>query len=130
MLRFVAVVFCAGALAGCAVQPEVRMVNIRTDGQAIRGNPALIQQFEIDKAVCEGEMSKANLGGTQFCRGVIDCAVQGQQRGQGLQVVGKGCMAEKGYIQVPEPEMEARLAEIRANQPKPPIAATPVKKKN
>ncbi len=60
-------------------------------------------------------MSRANLGGTQFCRGIVDCAVQGAERGQSLQVVGKGCMASHGYIQVPEPEMDYRLAEIRAN---------------
>jgi hypothetical protein len=111
------------ALASCAVQPPVKMVHIRVDGQSIRGNPALMQQFEIDRAVCEGEMTKANMGGTQFCRGMLDCAVQGQQRAEGMQVVGRGCMAQRGYMQVPESEMDERLAAIRANlkaaEPKP-----------
>ena len=128
-MRFATVVALALVLASCAVKPEVKMVNIRTDGQSIRGNPALVQQFEIDKAICEGEMSKANMGGTQFCRGIIDCAAQSQQRGQGMQVVGRGCMAERGYIYVPESEMEERLAALRANQPKPVAIASPVKQK-
>lgn len=128
MLRFAAVVACVLVLTSCAVKPEVKMVNIRTDGQSIRGNPALTQQFEIDKAICEGEVSKANLGGTQLCRGIVDCAVQSEQRGQGLTVVGRGCMAQRGYIYVPEPEMDERLAALRAAQPRPAVAAT--KKKN
>ena len=129
MLRIVVVVACALVLASCAVKPEVKMVNIRTDGQSIRGNPALIQQFEIDKSICEGEMSKANLGGTQFCRGIIDCAVQSEQRGQGVTVVGRGCMAQRGYILVPETEMDERLAALRAARPRP-VDTSPIKKKN
>lgn len=115
-------------LCGCATQPPVRMVHIRTDGQSIRGNPALIQQFEIDRTICEGEMSKANMGGTQFCRGTLDCAIQANERGMGMQAVGKGCMAQRGYIQVPEPEMDARLAEIRANLAKTAPKTSPVKR--
>lgn len=128
-MRFVMMGLCALTLGSCVAKPQVEMVNIRTDGQEMRGNPALMAQFEIDKAVCEGEMSKANMGGTQLCRGIVDCAVQGQQRSQGMQVVGKGCMAERGYVQVPESEREERNAAFRANQPKPVTNASIAKKK-
>lgn len=128
-MRFVLLGACALALGSCAAKPQVEMVNIRTDGQEIRGNPALQAQFEIDKSICEGEMSKANMGGAQFCRGIVDCAVQGQQRSDGMQVVGKGCMAERGYVRVPEDEREARMAAFRANQPRPVANASVVKQK-
>jgi hypothetical protein len=103
------------------------MVWIRTDGQRITENPAFAQKFEVDKTVCEGEMQKANLSGAQFCRGLADCIIQGQQRGSAVGIVGKGCMADRGYVLVPEDEAPSRLAEFRAasiSQQAPPASKT------
>lgn len=101
------------AITLVACQQTVKNLWVRTDGQTVKDNPALASQFEVDKVVCEGEMSKANLSGTQFCRGIIDCASQSVARSEAVMVVAKGCMAQRGYILVPETEAEAKSAEFR-----------------
>jgi hypothetical protein len=104
------------ALGGGCVQqpPPPPMVWIRTDGISIKENPAFAQKFDVDKTVCEGEMQKANLSGTQICRGLADCIVQGQQRGSAVGIVGKGCMADRGYVLVPEDQAQSQMAAFRA----------------
>jgi len=76
---------------------------VRTDGQSVANNPVLVKQFEVDKIVCEGEMQKANLSGSSYCRGLVDCVGTGIARNQSMEVVGKGCMASKGYVLTPVP---------------------------
>ena len=80
-----------GLIAGCATTnssaptgPE-QGIWLRTDGQSGRNNPALAQQFEIDKASCT-------------------------DRGQ----VNQLCMTHRGYILVPQSQVEAKAAELRA----------------
>jgi hypothetical protein len=46
-----------------------------------------------------------------------------------MQVVGRGCMAERGYVLVPLDQREERMAAFRANQPKPVANASIVKQK-
>lgn len=128
MLR-VLMMAAALALVGCAQQPKT--VWIRTDGQTGFTNPALAQQFEVDKTICEGEMSKANMSGAQFCRGLVDCVGQSVARSEGMAVVGKGCMAQRGYISVLETEAEAKAAELRAAAAPPPavVQAQPARRR-
>lgn len=102
----------AALLVACATAEPTRWV--RTDGKLVSENASLTQQFEIDKQVCIGEMSKANLSGTQFCRGAVDCAVQSQNRGDGVMEVAKGCMAQRGYLLFPESVAVTKQAEFRA----------------
>ena len=80
-----------GLMAGCASvdsggpsRPD-QGIWLRTDGQSGRNNPALAQQFEIDKASCT-------------------------DRGQ----VNQLCMTHRGYILVPQSQVEAKAAELRA----------------
>ncbi len=80
-----------GMMAGCASVggtapggPE-RGIWLRTDGQSGREHPALAQQFQSDEASCT-------------------------DRGQ----VNQLCMAHRGYILVPESQVEAKAAELRA----------------
>lgn len=130
MRKSVAFLLMVGLL-GCA--PQVKSLWIRADGQTGRDSPAVEQQFAMDKAVCEGEMQKANMSGSNYCQGLAGCVVAGAVRGQQMETVGKGCMAERGYMLVPEPEAEAKAAELRSiaanNRPAPvPQVAPPPKK--
>jgi hypothetical protein len=122
MYRVLIAAGIAAALFGCATQPQVQMVWMRADAQRISGNPALQQQLELDKIACNGEMQKAGLSGTQFCRGLADCMVASSIRGGQMESVGKGCMADRGYLFVSADEAEARFAAMRP----PPPPATPI----
>lgn len=97
-------------LAGCQT---VKEVFVRTDGQTTADNPHLAAQFEIDKTVCEGDSQRASLTGSQFCLG-DDCLYQAIARQQGRVGVVKGCMAQKGYLSVPEDQAAAKSEQFRA----------------
>jgi hypothetical protein len=110
IMRTISLVLAALCLVGCAEQPK--QVFIRTDGQAIRNNAVLTHQFEIDKTICAGDTQKANMSGTQFCRGAMECAMADIARGEQMKDVAKGCMAQKGYVMVLETESDAKIAEF------------------
>ena len=82
-------------LAGCAAelpQPQSQMVWLRSDGQRGAENPALTKKFEIDRKTCLGTAPQdSEVGAAE-----------------------KACMAEKGYIQVPADQAEAKLRELAA----------------
>ena len=105
-------------LSSCASVPQDRLVFIRTDGQPIRGNAALAQQAEIDATVCTGQTQQSALGAPivyepNNVAGVLDGAIVSGQRQGALGDVARGCMAQKGYLQVRESEMDQKLAEFR-----------------
>ena len=98
-MRIGSVLLASAALAGCAYelsQPQPKMVWLRLDGQRGVGSPVLTQQFETDRRTC--------LGTTQ----------QGNNPSQPVNAVAKACMTEKGYIQVPEDQAEAKSQELAA----------------
>ena len=66
-------------------QPAEKGIWLRTDGQSGKNNPAIAQQFAADKAACAT---------------VID--------------VDRACMAQRGYLLVPESQVETKAAELRA----------------
>lgn len=76
---------CASTAGTGTTSGSNRGIWLRTDGQSGRNNPALAQQFEADKAACSD---------------------QGQ--------VNQLCMTHRGYILVPENQVEAKAAELRA----------------
>ena len=79
---------CAGPIAesgGVSATGVVEGVWLRTDGQSGRDNPAIAQQFEVDKAAC--------LAGAEPDR---------------------TCMAARGYVLVRADQAEARAAQLRA----------------
>jgi hypothetical protein len=100
MLRIGAILLASATLAGCAHE-QPPMVWLRLDGQRGAGNLVLTQQFETDQTIC--------LGKTR----------QGNERSQVVDAVAKDCMAEKGYIQVPEDQAEVKSQELTAIQPTP-----------
>ena len=100
--------------SGCAHGPP--LVAIRTDGQPIPGNPVLNQTFALDRQICEGEKQKAHMAGGIIYGGGLGTAIAvGIEREQRANQVMSGCMAQKGYVQVPENEVAAKLAEFKAN---------------
>ena len=111
-------VFIAIAISSCATVPEEKLIFIRTDGQQIRGNAALEQQGQIDKTICLGQTQQSALGmpvvytGGGLAGALDAAAIQGQRQAS-LTDVAKGCMAQKGYVQVRESDAPERLAEYQ-----------------
>jgi hypothetical protein len=101
MLRLGRVLLASATLAGCASEPpqpppRAQMVWLRLDGQRGAGNSALTRQFEADRTAC--------LGTTP----------QGNGLNQPVDAAARACMADKGYIQVPEDQAEAKRRELAA----------------
>ena len=69
------------ALTNCAEKP----IYLRTDGQDMAGNPALHQQFELDRAVCQTDPGDD-----------------------------KDCMAVEGYVSVPKEQAAAKQRQLAA----------------
>ncbi len=103
VMRSVVLVFAALALTGCAT----KTVYLLADGRSPGSDPVLNQQFEMDSTVCQGELQKANLSGSLRDWGAIS-------RGTAVNQVGQGCMAEKGYVSVPEDQVAAKQQELAA----------------
>ncbi len=61
-------------------QQQAQMVWVRTDGQRGAGNPALLEQYQMDTSACPGSL--------QMSRGAQEC------------------MGQRGYILVPVTEAE------------------------
>ena len=107
-------------VASCANQPPPDPpLWLRIDGQRLRDNPALQQQFEIDKTICLGQMQQSAVGMApiyyQGLGGAISAGIIESQRNAALTDVAKGCMAQHGYIQVPASQAEARSEQLAAN---------------
>lgn len=90
-------VFLGLGLAACQ-STQQNYTWVRADGRAV--SP---QQFELDKTICLGETQKSAVGMAPVyyhgIGGAIDAAILENQRGAALQDVGRGCMAQRGYLQ-------------------------------
>lgn len=80
-MRKVALLLWLFALTSCAE----KTIYLRTDGQDMAGNPALHQQFELDRTVCQSEPGDD-----------------------------KDCMAVKGYVSVPKEQAAAKQRQLAA----------------
>jgi hypothetical protein len=74
--------------------------------------PFLAQQFDVDRTVCLGERQRAALSGVTIASGGLAAAMAAQDRGNSADAVARGCMADKGYLMVPEDQAEAKRAEM------------------
>lgn len=90
------------ALAGCAS----KTVYLLADGRAPASDPALNRKFEQDRIDCNEERSKA----VQFG----DHRDGSMTRGGEINDVGDQCLAEKGYVAVPQDQMAAKQRELAA----------------
>lgn len=111
-MRKLIIVAFGAMLAGCAAAPK--MLWVRADGQRAGDNPTLRTQYELDATACLGERNKANLSGVTFTGGGLAGVVAAQERSNAADTVQRGCMAEKGYLLVPEDQAEAKQAELAA----------------
>ena len=100
----------AVALSGCARE----MAYVRLDGHSTLGDPVLAQQFQVDAAICNGEMQKANVSGVTFSGGGLAGIAAQVERSNAVGQVAQGCMAQRGYLIVPKEEAPAKLAELAA----------------
>lgn len=115
-------IIAAVALGGCVTTPPPEpRVWVRTDGQKGSENPALAQQFEIDKTICLGETQKTAVGMApiyyQGVAGAIQASQIEQQRGAALEQVIQGCMAQKGYVYVPQSQAAETANRFRSAAP-------------
>jgi hypothetical protein len=113
MSRLGSVLLASAALAGCASElfpsrPE--MVWLRLDGQRGSGSAALTQQFATDRTLC--------LGRTQ----------QDDEQDEPVDATVKECMIEKGYIQVPKDQAEAKQEELAAGNVQKQVPSPPRRK--
>jgi hypothetical protein len=109
MLRLGSVLLASAMLAGCANEPQppppAQLVWLRVDGQRGAGNLALTKKFETDRRACLGATPQANAPV------------------QPVEPAATACMANKGYIQVPQEQAEAKsraLAAAYARRQTPP----------
>src|SRR5215468_5468952 len=67
-------------VAGCAAASQ-NMTWVRGDGQTMLGDAVLMRRFDVDRTICFGERQKAAVDATA-----------------------RGCMAQRGYLLVPQNE--------------------------
>jgi len=117
----------AVALAGCGSG----YVYLRADGKDLSGDPALYQQFETDRMICQGEGHSTD--------GSVQTAFSSVKGAPGAAGVSQDCMADKGYLVVPadlaalkQQDLAAKAAEkaqreaAAAAPPPPPPPPPPV----
>jgi uncharacterized lipoprotein YajG len=124
-MRILGIVALCAALCGCASQPK--MLWLRADGQRALDDPSLRTQYELDSTSCLGERNKANLSGVTFTGGGLSSIAAAADRSNAADTVQRGCMAEKGYLLVPEdqaPQKQAELASIAQQKRQQEAAAT------
>jgi hypothetical protein len=111
-MRFLGIVALCAALGGCAAAPK--MLWVRADGQRGTENPVLRTQYELDATACLGERNKADLSGVTLTGGGFSGIIAAQNRANAADTVQRGCMAEKGYLLVPEDQAIQKQAELAA----------------
>lgn len=113
-MRSVALLCVAFALTACASQSQPHTIYLRADGQDIAGDPVLRQQFDMDQTICKGEQQKASLGGKMLAGQGALLISDAANRSEAAHQVGQGCMAQKGYVLVPEDQAAAKQQELAA----------------
>lgn len=113
-MRIFAAIAVVVSATGCAIGPQ--MVVVRTDGQSIRENQKLQQALDIDRKVCEGETQKASLAGVTIGGGSVGGLAAAIERQEAARTVMIGCMAQRGYVLVPEEQAAAALESYRQTQ--------------
>ncbi|WP_157070211.1 hypothetical protein [Aureimonas frigidaquae] len=105
-------------LSGCqSTDPMQGMLWVRTDGRSMQSDPKLRLQGEQDRTICSGRVNQSVAGQTPVYSSGLIPAIQAQQvlndRRDSFGEIMAGCMAERGYVLVPQAEAAARAAELR-----------------
>lgn len=85
MSKFAFIVAIAGLLSACVQTGKFHRIS---DGLAADASPTVLQAFETDRVVCDGEAAKAALASNERDRFAHANAVN---------LVYRGCMAQKGW---------------------------------
>lgn len=115
----------AATLAACSQTGiDQDMVWARADGQRSQGNPEYVREWELAIAVCDARVAALNVAAPasssaptsiwqqpdpvarsmmDFGNAISDLG-QAMERQQDLDVVYRGCMAERGYVLIPRPQ--------------------------
>jgi len=111
-MRVLGIVAVSIALAGCASEPKTLW--LRTDGQRATDNPVFKTQFELDGTACLEERKNAHQSSMTLASGGLASIAAAIDRSSATDTVQQGCMAEKGYLLVPEDQALAKQAELTA----------------
>ena len=84
------IILTALALSGCATQPPIW---VRADHDTTRYDP---DQLARVQAICRGQMQAAGLAGSNRENDLIVTST----RGQAMDDVFAGCMAQQGYVRL------------------------------
>jgi hypothetical protein len=106
VLRIAVLALTALVLTGCGAL-GLRFSYVRADGQDIASNPALYQQFNMDRAICQGEMHRND-------RAVTSSAIGSDMSRSSSDDLVQDCMENKGYLVVTEKEAVAQQQELAA----------------
>ena len=89
------IILTALALSGCATQPPIW---VRADHDTTRYDP---DQLARVQAICRGQMQAAGLAGSNRENGfILTPSGFGTERGQAMNDVFAGCMAQQGYVRL------------------------------
>lgn len=80
-------------LCGCVSNEPVWA---RVDGRSVKDDPALARQGEIDMLICQGVVQRAALSSSP--QDASDYIAEAEA----LNDIQRGCMAERGYLRVPQ----------------------------
>lgn len=94
-LAKLAAIATVAVLAACQTTAP-RMKYVRIDGQSLEGVSALTAQADTDWAICLGEVAKASAG-----MSAPRSIGQGREQDALRDTILVGCMAQRGYRQVP-----------------------------
>jgi uncharacterized lipoprotein YajG len=114
MKHLFAAVSAALIFTSCAEPPRTAV--LRVNGDRVTGNAVLEHTYRTDYAVCMGERQKAALSGVTAYGGSGGLAgiIASEDRSTAADQVLVGCLAQKGYVIVPEAEADAKSAQFRA----------------
>ena len=111
--RLCAVLMIVNCHYGCATTPKEQRVWARADGGSVRETLEEQQKFRMAVAVCKGESQKAGLAGSTVVIGrgnVFEEAMRDVERGQAMDEVFVGCMAQQNYAFLLQSEVDRLVA--------------------
>ena len=91
------------SLTACQTVSEP-YVWVRSDGKRMSGNIELLKRGQLDLAICNGEAGKSNAAMPVVVGqpNTYAMAITSGQRNTALSSIVVGCMAQKGYLYLPQ----------------------------
>ncbi len=91
-------------LAACQAVPDDPYVWVRADGKRMSSNPDLFKKRQLDLATCQGEAGKSSAAMPIVVAqpNVYAMGLASNQRHAALSAIVIGCMAQRGYLHLPQ----------------------------